>query len=73
MEFDFDRLVNEEKNKLFACVERRFEEEDVERVKESGKEHFLMFATASGTVRRNRMSDFDSIRAKNRTNTASWE
>ncbi len=32
MEFDFDRLVNEEKNKLFACVERRFEEEDVERV-----------------------------------------
>ncbi|MCM1225711.1 MAG: DNA gyrase subunit A, partial [Lachnospiraceae bacterium] len=36
---------------------------DVERVKESGKEHFLMFATASGTVRRNRMSDFDSIRA----------
>lgn len=26
-------------------------------------EHFLMFATASGTVRRNRMSDFDSIRA----------
>ena len=38
-------------------------EEDVERVKASGKEHFLMFATASGTVRRNRMSDFDSIRA----------
>ena len=38
-------------------------EEDVERVKNSGKEHFLMFATASGTVRRNRMSDFDSIRA----------
>ena len=36
---------------------------DVERVKNSGKEHFLMFATASGTVRRNRMSDFDSIRA----------
>ena len=38
-------------------------EEDVARVKESGVEHFLMFATASGTVRRNRMSDFDSIRA----------
>ena len=38
-------------------------EEDVKRVSESGKEHFLMFATASGTVRRNRMSDFDSIRA----------
>ena len=38
-------------------------EEDVQRVAESGKEHFLMFATASGTVRRNRMSDFDSIRA----------
>ncbi len=38
-------------------------DEDVQRVKESGKEHFLMFATASGTVRRNRMSDFDSIRA----------
>ena len=38
-------------------------EEDVARVAESGKEHFLMFATASGTVRRNRMSDFDSIRA----------
>lgn len=38
-------------------------DEDVERVKTSGKEHFLMFATASGTVRRNRMSDFDSIRA----------
>jgi DNA gyrase subunit A len=38
-------------------------EEEVERVKESDKEHFLMFATASGTVRRNRMSDFDSIRA----------
>lgn len=38
-------------------------DEDVERVKASGKEHFLMFATASGTVRRNRMSDFDSIRA----------
>ena len=32
MDFDFDKLVNEEKNKLFACVERRFEEEDVERV-----------------------------------------
>ena len=27
------------------------------------REQFLMFATASGTVRRNRMSDFDSIRA----------
>ena len=38
-------------------------DEDVERVKASDKEHFLMFATASGTVRRNRMSDFDSIRA----------
>lgn len=38
-------------------------EEETERVKESDKEHFLMFATASGTVRRNRMSDFDSIRA----------
>lgn len=38
-------------------------EEDVARVKESGVEHFLMFVTASGTVRRNRMSDFDSIRA----------
>ena len=38
-------------------------EEEVERVRASGKEHFLMFATASGTVRRNRMSDFDSIRA----------
>ena len=39
------------------------DEEEVQRVQESGKEHFLMFATASGTVRRNRMSDFDSIRA----------
>ena len=38
-------------------------EEEVQRVAESGQEHFLMFATASGTVRRNRMSDFDSIRA----------
>ena len=38
-------------------------EEEVQRVQESGKEHFLMFATSSGTVRRNRMSDFDSIRA----------
>ena len=38
-------------------------DEDVQKVAESGKEHFLMFATASGTVRRNRMSDFDSIRA----------
>ncbi len=38
-------------------------EDEVERVRESGVEHFLMFATASGTVRRNRMSDFDSIRA----------
>ncbi len=38
-------------------------DEDVKRVQESGKEHFLMFATASGEVRRNRMSDFDSIRA----------
>lgn len=38
-------------------------EEDVRRVQESGQEHFLMFATSSGTVRRNRMSDFDSIRA----------
>ena len=38
-------------------------EEEAERVKESDKEHFLMFATASGTVRRNRMSDFDSIRS----------
>ena len=32
MDMDFDRLVNEEKNKLFACVERRFEEEEVKRV-----------------------------------------
>ncbi len=32
-------------------------------VAESDKEHFLMFATSRGTVRRNRMSDFDSIRA----------
>ena len=38
-------------------------EEDVARIAESDKEHFLMFATASGTVRRNRMSDFDSIRS----------
>ncbi len=38
-------------------------EDEVKRVQESGKEHFLMFATASGTVRRNRMSDFDSIRS----------
>ncbi|MBD5388938.1 DNA gyrase subunit A [bacterium] len=38
-------------------------DEDVQRVAASGKEHFLMFATAAGTVRRNRMSDFDSIRA----------
>ncbi len=38
-------------------------DEDVKRVQESGQEHFLMFATSSGTVRRNRMSDFDSIRA----------
>lgn len=38
-------------------------EEHAEEIKSSGKEHFLMFATASGTVRRNRMSDFDSIRA----------
>lgn len=38
-------------------------EDDVKRVQESGVEHFLMFATASGTVRRNRMQDFDSIRA----------
>lgn len=39
------------------------DEEEVQRVQESGKEHFLMFATSTGTVRRNRMSDFDSIRA----------
>ena len=39
-------------------------DEEIERVRASGKEHFLMFATASGTVRRNRMSDFDSIGAK---------
>ncbi len=38
-------------------------EEDVAAIKNSGTEHFLMFVTASGTVRRNRMSDFDSIRA----------
>ena len=38
-------------------------DEDAARAAESGKEHFLMFATASGTVRRNRMPDFDSIRA----------
>ncbi len=38
-------------------------DEEIERVRASGKEHFLMFATASGTVRRTRMSDFDSIRA----------
>ena len=38
-------------------------EDEVKRVQESGKEHFLMFVTASGTVRRNRMADFDSIRA----------
>ena len=30
---------------------------------DADREQFLMFATASGTVRRNRMSDFDSIRA----------
>lgn len=29
----------------------------------AGKEQFLMFATSGGTVRRNRISDFDSIRA----------
>ena len=39
------------------------DEEEVQKVQESGKEHFLMFATSTGTVRRNRMSDFDSIRA----------
>ena len=38
-------------------------EDDVKRVQESGVEHFLMFATSAGTVRRNRMADFDSIRA----------
>ena len=38
-------------------------EEDVKAIQDSGTEHFLMFVTASGTVRRNRMSDFDSIRA----------
>lgn len=38
-------------------------EEDVAAIKNSGKEHFLMFVTSSGTVRRNRMSDFDSIRS----------
>ena len=38
-------------------------EDDVAAIKDSGKEHFLMFVTASGTVRRNRMADFDSIRA----------
>jgi DNA gyrase subunit A len=38
-------------------------DEDVAAIKDSGTEHFLMFVTASGTVRRNRMSDFDSIRA----------
>jgi DNA gyrase subunit A len=38
-------------------------EEDVAAIQNSGMEHFLMFVTASGTVRRNRMSDFDSIRA----------
>ena len=36
-------------------------EEDATRA--TDQEQFLMFATASGTVRRNRMSDFDSIRA----------
>ena len=36
-------------------------EEDATRT--TDQEQFLMFATASGTVRRNRMSDFDSIRA----------
>jgi len=38
-------------------------DEDVQRAQESGKEHFLMFATSTGTVRRNRIADFDSIRA----------
>ena len=38
-------------------------EEDMAAAAASGKEHYLMFATASGTVRRNRTSDFDSIRA----------
>ena len=38
-------------------------EDDVNAIKNSGMEHFLMFVTASGTVRRNRMADFDSIRA----------
>ncbi len=38
-------------------------EENEQNVDATVAERFLMFATASGTVRRNRMSDFDSIRA----------
>ena len=38
-------------------------EDEVKRFAESGMEHFLMFVTSSGTVRRNRMTDFDSIRS----------
>ncbi|MCQ2598978.1 MAG: DNA gyrase subunit A [Alphaproteobacteria bacterium] len=38
-------------------------EENEQSVDGINTERFLMFATASGTVRRNRMSDFDSIRA----------
>ena len=38
-------------------------EEDADAVRVMDKERFLMFVTASGTVRRNRMADFDSIRS----------
>ena len=38
-------------------------EEDTAAPRATDKERCLMFVTASGTVRRNRMADFDSIRA----------
>ena len=38
-------------------------EEDADAAVVSDKERFLMFVTSSGTVRRNRMADFDSIRS----------
>ena len=55
-------LLPLEKDEVITAI-LPISDEDVKAAQESGKEHFLMFATSTGTVRRNRIADFDSIRA----------
>ena len=32
---DFDKMVNDARNELFACVARRFDVEDIERIEQA--------------------------------------